>query len=234
MSKKPAALDPLETPTAPGTPDDLGTPFDPATHAHYKSGRGMVKFVTEGGRRLRSWFNNGKKAAARTIAPAKAADLLPRDPVESLRQDKPAPTPSAAPDPLAAVTSWPTVDKIPTADATPPTEQPANADPLPEDAPPPPPVGRAEATAATVAGLVEAVGVMALGPDMLHTGDERAAVREAWRAYLATRPDFDLPPGAALCVVYAGLVAQRFDKPTFRERCALWGARFKKWFGGAR
>lgn len=229
MAELPSGYDPMG-PTAVGLPDKNGTPFNPSIHQAYKGGRA---FLT----RLGEWVRKGgrpKNEAAPVSAPAAPAEkapapVLPKglpapvdegDLIKRAVENSPAPIPNTPPplEPLPEGVTLNGVDSVPA--------------PKPEAGTPAAvAVTELDATAKSAVVLAETLLVMALGRDMVHSADERAALMEGWRGFLADKEAVRVPPWAALCIGYLTVVSVRADKPGFQKRCEAWAGRFKRWFG---
>lgn len=228
MAEIPTGYDPFG-PTAEGLLDKKGTPFNPSLHQAYKGGRAFLTRVGE-------WVKKGgrPKADAAPVSPA-------AKPAEKGVQK--------VIDPIAAHEAKNPAEGLSTPGVTQPAKvKGAAASVIPEDAlneaanppaPGMPPVSpnasveNAKLEASSRAAVLASEGLLVLvfGQSQAHTKDEREARLEEWRLFLEGTPGFQLPPWMTLALGYAIQVSARADKPDFQKRCAMWGGKFKKWFG---
>lgn len=88
----------------------------------------------------------------------------------------------------------------------------------------------AAATAAVIVATAESALVMALGPDLKHSEEERTGLMKGWQGYIASKGGFTLSPGWALVATYAGVVAVRMDKPEVQSRIGSLWRKVSGWF----
>ena len=223
MADIPAGYDPMG-PTAEGLLDNKGTPFNPSIHQAYKGGRA---FLT----RMGEWVKKGgrpKTDAPPVSTPEKGAEKAVEtgakgfDPNLHFKERKPV---AAVAEKAADGASLPSEASDPVASAAIPSAAPA-VDPGASGQNP-----QLEASSRAAVVFAESLLVLTLGASQGHTKEEREARLNEWKLFLADKPGFALPPWAVLIGGYGMQVAARSDKSDFQKRCAMWGAKFKKWFG---
>lgn len=225
----PAGYDPFG-PTPEGLVDRKGTPFNPSLHQAYKGGRAFLsrvgEWVKKGGRPkvAETPVSTAQKPLEKGVAPVIPKGLpTPVDEGDLIKKavaNSPKPIPNTPP-PLAPLPEGVTLNGVETI----PAQKPESGSPEAVT------ISELDATAKSAVVLAETLLVMALGKDMVHTGDERAALLEGWKGFLVDKEGIRVPPWAALSIAYLTVVGARADKPNFQKRCEGWAARFKKWFG---
>lgn len=218
-------MDDLEKPTPAGTPDNTGTPFDPAKHAKYRSGRAMK---TRDG----NWFQN-KGRTPKGGNPGSTPSEPPKNGVSE--GGNPVPAKAEKGGVPEAFDGWQQPPSGPVSEVgNPGSSAPkstlgkvagdaVDADGVPaapEDKPAP---AELATKAHKVVLAIEKAGRF-FSPDLEHSPDERKELVDSWAEfYAAGGKGPELSPGWSLALSYGMLIVSRLERPTFRSRClTIW------------
>lgn len=216
--------DPLDTPTAPGTPDAAGAPFTPGVHQAYRSGRAILK---KDGTYVPMKGKTAEAAALAKVPPTVAPSAAPAiggkeatgaDPIADIMGDWPEPTQTPENGPQNGPN-----EGTPDAMGTPPPPQtdPTPASTVGPDATPSTGTAAADAAAQIVLG-VETLAISLLGADVAMSATDRAAIERAWVSYFGRHGTPNLPPWGAVAMAHGVWLRVAVQKPTVKGRLATW------------